>query len=98
VLRHRRAQGRQPAQREIREVYTGMMAAPTALLKRWVMALKNDNAQGEFYLTDIVAMAVADGVPVVAAGRRRDRGAGRQQPVQLADLERRLQRRQAARR
>ena len=33
-----------PAQRQIREVYTGMMAAPTHLLKRWVMALKNDNA------------------------------------------------------
>jgi hypothetical protein len=54
------------AQREIREVYTGIMAAPTALLKRWVMALKNDNVQKEFYLTDVVAMAVAEGVPVVA--------------------------------
>ncbi|MCO6786683.1 NTP transferase domain-containing protein, partial [Pseudomonas aeruginosa] len=42
------------AQRTIREVYTGMMAAPTALLKRWVMALKDDNAQREYYLTDIV--------------------------------------------
>ena len=39
-----------------------MMAAPTAPLKRWLAALKNDNAQGEYYLTDIVAMAVADGV------------------------------------
>ena len=55
-----------PAQRAIREVYTGMLAAPTAWLKRAVMALKNDNAQREYYLTDIVAMAVADGVPVVA--------------------------------
>ena len=70
-----------PAQRAIREVYTGMMAAPTALLTRWVMALKNDNVQREYYLTDIVAMAVAEGVPVVAtAGRQRNRGAGRQQP------------------
>jgi bifunctional UDP-N-acetylglucosamine pyrophosphorylase/glucosamine-1-phosphate N-acetyltransferase len=70
-----------PAQREIREIYTGMMAAPTALLKRWVTALRNDNAQKEYYLTDIVAMAVAEGVPVVATQpRRRDRGAGRQQP------------------
>ena len=34
-----------PAQRQIREVYTGMMAAPTALLRRWVMALTDDNAQ-----------------------------------------------------
>ncbi len=71
-----------PAQRQIREVYTGMMAAPTALLRRWVMALTDDNAQREFYLTDIVAMAVAEGVPVVASqASRRDRGAGRQQPA-----------------
>ncbi len=54
-----------PAERAIREVYTGIMAVPTAHLRRWLAALRNDNAQGEFYLTDIVAMAVADGVPVV---------------------------------
>jgi bifunctional UDP-N-acetylglucosamine pyrophosphorylase/glucosamine-1-phosphate N-acetyltransferase len=47
------------AARAIREIYTGIMAAPTALIKRWVMALKNDNVQKEFYLTDVVAMAVA---------------------------------------
>ncbi len=83
-------------QRAIREVYTGIMAAPTALLKRWVMALKNDNAQKEFYLTDIVAMAVADGVPVVAAAAASDTEVlGVNSPVQLADLERRFQRLQA---
>ena len=83
-------------QRAIREVYTGIMAAPTALLKRWVMALKNDNAQKEFYLTDIVAMAVADGVPVVAAPAASDTEVlGVNSPVQLADLERRHQRLQA---
>ena len=83
-------------QRAIREVYTGIMAAPTALLKRWVMALKNDNAQKEFYLTDIVAMAVADGVPVVAAPAASDTEVlGVNSPVQLADLERRYQRLQA---
>ncbi len=85
-----------PAQRDIREVYTGMMAAPTAALKRWLAALKNDNAQGEFYLTDIVAMAVADGVPVVASQATDDTEVlGVNSPLQLADLERRLQRRQA---
>ena len=85
-----------PAQRNIREVYTGMMAAPTAALKRWLAALKNDNAQGEFYLTDIVAMAVADGVPVVASQATDDTEVlGVNSPLQLADLERRLQRRQA---
>ena len=84
------------AQRDIREVYTGMMAAPTAALKRWVAALKNDNAQGEFYLTDIVAMAVAEGVAVVATHAADDTEVlGVNSPLQLADLERRLQRRQA---
>jgi bifunctional UDP-N-acetylglucosamine pyrophosphorylase/glucosamine-1-phosphate N-acetyltransferase len=81
------------AQREIREIYTGMMAAPTAALKRWVAALKNDNAQREYYLTDIVAMAVAEGVPVVATQPDSDTEVlGVNSPVQLADLERRLQR------
>jgi len=85
-----------PAQRQIREVYTGMMAAPTALLKRWVMALKDDNAQREFYLTDIVAMAVAEGVPVVASQASDETEVlGVNSPLQLADLERRFQRRQA---
>ena len=82
-----------PAQRAIREVYTGMMAAPTALLARWVMALKNDNVQREYYLTDIVAMAVAEGVPVVATGAPSETEVlGVNSPVQLADLERRHQR------
>ena len=85
-----------PAQREIREVYTGMMAAPTAALKRWIAALSNDNAQGEYYLTDIVAMAVAKGVPVVASQAAHETEVlGVNSPLQLADLERRLQRRRA---
>ena len=85
-----------PAERDIREVYTGMMAAPTAALKRWLAALRNDNAQGEYYLTDIVAMAVAEGLPVVASAATDDTEVlGVNSPVQLADLERRLQRRQA---
>jgi bifunctional UDP-N-acetylglucosamine pyrophosphorylase/glucosamine-1-phosphate N-acetyltransferase len=84
------------AQRQILEVYTGMMAAPTQALKRWVSALKNENAQKEYYLTDIVAMAVAEGVPVVAANAVDETEVlGVNSPVQLADLERRLQRRQA---
>ncbi|HSQ72703.1 MAG TPA: bifunctional UDP-N-acetylglucosamine diphosphorylase/glucosamine-1-phosphate N-acetyltransferase GlmU [Rubrivivax sp.] len=82
-----------PAQRALREVYTGMMAAPTTLLARWVMALKNDNVQKEYYLTDIVAMAVAEGVPVVATPAASDTEVlGVNSPVQLADLERRYQR------
>ena len=85
-----------PAQRAISEIYTGVMAAPTAALKRWLAALKNDNSQGEFYLTDIVAMAVSEGVPVVTAHATSDTEVlGVNSPVQLADLERRFQRRQA---
>ncbi|MDE2276333.1 MAG: bifunctional UDP-N-acetylglucosamine diphosphorylase/glucosamine-1-phosphate N-acetyltransferase GlmU [Burkholderiales bacterium] len=84
------------AERAIAEVYTGILAAPTALLRRWVQALKNDNAQGEFYLTDVVAMAVAEGVPVVSAQAPSETEVlGVNSPAQLADLERRLQRRQA---
>jgi bifunctional UDP-N-acetylglucosamine pyrophosphorylase/glucosamine-1-phosphate N-acetyltransferase len=86
------------AQRAIREVYTGMMAAPTAALRRWLARLTNDNAQGEYYLTDIVAMAVAEGTPVVAAQPASETEVlGVNSPLQLADLERRYQRAQAAR-
>jgi bifunctional UDP-N-acetylglucosamine pyrophosphorylase / glucosamine-1-phosphate N-acetyltransferase len=85
-----------PVQREIREIYTGIMAAPSRLLKRWVMALSNDNVQHEYYLTDIVAMAVADQVPVVAETTADETEVlGVNSPLQLADLERRHQRRQA---
>ncbi|MDB5818524.1 MAG: glmU [Rhizobacter sp.] len=85
-----------PAQRDIREVYTGMMAVPTAHLRRWLDALRNDNAQREYYLTDIVAMAVAAGVPVVASQPSSETEVlGVNSPSQLADLERRHQRRQA---
>jgi bifunctional UDP-N-acetylglucosamine pyrophosphorylase/glucosamine-1-phosphate N-acetyltransferase len=84
------------AQRQIREVYTGIMAAPTAALARWVMALDNRNVQGEYYLTDIVALAVADGVPVVTVAAASDTEVlGVNSPAQLADLERRHQRLQA---
>src|SRR5690606_20502117 len=85
-----------PAQRAIREVYTGMMAAPTARLKQWLSRLTNDNAQGEYYLTDVVAMAQHDDVPVVAAQPRDEvEVLGVNSPAQLAELERRFQRAQA---
>jgi len=84
------------AQRAIREVYTGIMAAPTAALKRWLARLTNRNAQGEYYLTDVVAMAVADGMPVVStAAHDETEVLGVNSAAQLADLERRLQRRRA---
>ena len=83
-----------PEQRRIQEIYTGVMAAPTAQLKRWLAALKNDNAQREYYLTDVVAMAVADHVHVVAAHADDETEVlGINSPAQLAELERRYQRR-----
>ena len=54
------------AQRNIVEVNTGMMAMPNAQLKNWLSRLSNNNAQGEYYLTDIVEFAVKDGIKVVA--------------------------------
>ncbi len=54
------------AQRKINEVNTGMMAMPNAQLKSWLSRLNNNNAQGEYYLTDIVEFAVNDSVDVVA--------------------------------
>ena len=93
IVEHKDANAQQ---RAIREVYTGIMAAPTALLKRWVMALKNDNVQKEYYLTDIVALALADGVQVVTAAAASDTEVlGVNSPLQLADLERRFQHMQA---
>jgi bifunctional UDP-N-acetylglucosamine pyrophosphorylase/glucosamine-1-phosphate N-acetyltransferase len=55
------------AERAIREINTGILVAPTAALARWLPGLGNRNAQGEYYLTDIVALAVAEGMPVVTA-------------------------------
>jgi bifunctional UDP-N-acetylglucosamine pyrophosphorylase/glucosamine-1-phosphate N-acetyltransferase len=87
-----------PAERAIGEANTGVLAAPTAWLKRAVGALKNDNAQKEFYLTDVVAMAVAEGLEVVATqAASQIEVLGVNSPSQLADLERRVQRREAER-
>ena len=77
------------AERAIREVNTGIMMAPTKQLKRWLSTLSNDNAQKEYYLTDIVAQAVADGVEVVSAQPDAVwETLGVNSKVQLAELER----------
>jgi bifunctional UDP-N-acetylglucosamine pyrophosphorylase/glucosamine-1-phosphate N-acetyltransferase len=76
-------------ERAIKEINSGIMVAPTAHLKKWLAALRNNNAQGEYYLTDIVAQAVADGVPVVSAQPSGEwEVAGVNSKVQLAQLER----------
>lgn len=83
-------------QRRITEIYSGIMAVPTRLLRGWLARLDNQNAQGEYYLTDIVKFAVADGLPVLAH-RIHDalQVAGINSPAQLAELERAHQRRVA---
>ena len=76
-------------ERAIREINTGIMVAPTAKLKKWLDNLSNDNAQREYYLTDIVARAVEDGVPVVSAQPSAVwETLGVNSKVQLAELER----------
>ncbi len=85
-----------PEQRAIHEIYTGIMAVPARQLKGWLGRLRNDNSQQEYYLTDIVAMAVADGVEVVGLPTDDEvQVAGVNSPLQLAALERAYQRRQA---
>jgi len=82
-----------PAERAIREVNTGIMALPTKRLAGWLASLRNDNAQREYYLTDLVALAVAEGVTVRAV---RPGAAwetlGVNSKAQLAELERAHQR------
>ena len=80
------------AERTIREINSGIMVVPTRHLKQWLSSLQNNNAQGEYYLTDIVARAVTDGVPVVSAHPSAEwEVAGVNSKVQLAELERRHQ-------
>ncbi len=54
-------------ERGVPEANTGVMAVSARLLRKWLAALKNDNSQGEYYLTDIVSMAVREGLRVKAA-------------------------------
>ena len=77
------------AQRLIKEVNSGIMIMPTPKLKTWLAALNNNNAQGEYYLTDVIAMAVEDGVALVSAQPAAEwETMGVNSKVQLAQLER----------
>ena len=81
-----------PDEKAIREINTGVMACPAGKLRRWLANLGNDNAQGEYYLTDVVAMAVNDGVTV--HGVKADTWTevmGINDKKQLAEAERALQ-------
>ena len=87
-----------PDERRIREINTGLMAVPTARLARWLSRLTNDNAQREYYLTDIVKLALADRIGVAAVPLARAWEAlGVNSRSQLAQLERIYQREYAER-
>ena len=80
------------AQRQIEEIYSGIMAVPTRLLRPWLARLNNRNAQGELYLTDVVGFATADGCEVRAhCITQAWQVEGVNTPVQLAALERTFQ-------
>lgn len=80
------------AQRAIREGNTGILAVPGKRLADWLGRLSNSNAQGEYYLTDVIAMAVADGL-VVATEQANDEMEvlGANDRIQLSQLERHYQ-------
>ena len=83
-------------ERGIDEVNTGILAVNGGCLRNWLGRLSSDNAQGEYYLTDVIAMAVADGIPVRALRARNEYEAmGVNDRAQLARLERWFQRCQA---
>jgi len=81
-------------EKSIKEINTGVICCPADKLKAWLGNLSNDNSQGEYYLTDIVGMAVADGI-VVHGVITNDRveTMGINDRRQLAEAERALQRR-----
>jgi bifunctional UDP-N-acetylglucosamine pyrophosphorylase/glucosamine-1-phosphate N-acetyltransferase len=87
-----------PEQLSIDIINTGVLCAPASDLRRWLSALRCDNAQGEYYLTDVFAMAAAEGRPARAVFcRERGEAEGANDRWQLAKLERRYQLRQAQR-
>ncbi len=85
-----------PEELKTNEVNTGMLAVNSTKLRDWINALDSDNAQGEFYLTDIIAMAANDGVVInTVQPTSIDETLGANNRVQLAELERYLQQRKA---
>ena len=84
------------AQRQIQEINTGIYCVSNAKLHEWLPKLSNNNAQGEYYLTDIVAMAIADGLEVASVEPELAfEVEGVNDRVQLAALEREFQNFQA---
>lgn len=85
-----------PAEKIISEVNTGILAVQGKALKNWLAQLNNNNAQGEYYLTDIIALAVADGFEIATTSpQNEDEVLGVNDKLQLAHLERVYQLQQA---
>lgn len=84
-------------ERAIREVNAGVMALPAATLRRLLAQVRPDNAQGEYYLTDLVALAIAEGTPVEGIAANAEEIFGVNDREQLAEAERIFQRREAQR-
>lgn len=83
-------------EKKVNEVNTGIMAVKGGQLKNWLSRLQNNNAQGEFYLTDIIAMAVKDDVQIITSQpHSEDEVLGVNNRAQLSHLERVYQREQA---
>ncbi len=83
-------------QKQVQEVNTGIMAVSAQALEKWLSALSNDNAQGEYYLTDIIAMAVADGYHIrTTQPQNESEVLGVNDKAQLQNLERIYQAQQA---
>lgn len=95
IVEHKDASAEELA---IKEVNTGILCAPTRLLKEWLTRIDNNNAQGEYYLTDIIGLAVKDGIPVNAAQPSANwETLGVNSRIQQAQLERLWQTEQARR-
>ena len=83
-------------ERHIAEINTGILVAPAARLKTWLAALRNHNVQSEYYLTDVVGMAAADGITIASAAPQAEwEILGVNSKQQLAELERIHQRNRA---
>ncbi len=86
-----------PQELALSEINAGFMALPARRLAAWLEKLTNDNAQQEYYLTDVVGLAVGEGVPVTAVKAQAWEVAGVNSRRELAQLERQYQKQQAER-
>lgn len=94
VVRNVEQKDASEAEQRISEINTGVMCAPADRLRGWLGRLTNDNSQGEYYLTDVIAMAVGDGVPMHGIkADNEEEVMGINDKRQLAEAERALQKR-----